>query len=106
MPDGSEGETDILAVFEAGEERFALHIENKPPNGTLSMRQAARYRPRAAFKAFEPGWLNYSDFETILIASAEFIGAHPHECRQFDISIAYEALAAFVPLFQEALRPA
>ena len=104
MPDGSESETDIFAVFDTGKERFALHIENKPPDGTLLIGQAACYRPRAAFKAFEPNWLNYSDFETILVASREFLLAHGEACHQFDVAVSYEDVAAFVPLFQEALR--
>ena len=99
MPDGSDGETDIFAVFEAGDVRFAIHIENKPPDGSLSMRQASRYRPRAAFKAFEEGWLSYSDFETILIAPRDFIATHGDQCRQFDVTITYEEIARFVPIF-------
>lgn len=37
LPDGSESETDILAVFaRADRQRFALHIENKPPRAVSS----------------------------------------------------------------------
>ena len=42
MPDGSESETDIFAVFESNGFRFALYIENKPTHGKLLMSQAAR----------------------------------------------------------------
>lgn len=100
MPDGSQGETDIFAVFEdpaAG--RFAVHVENKPPHGVLGFAQAAAYRRRAAFKANDPRWLDYSDFETVLLAPAAFLGAHGECLRQFDRGIAYEEVASFVPAF-------
>ena len=105
LPDRSEGETDIFAVFQSEEGlRFALHIEDKPPHGSLEMRQAASYRRRAAFKANDPGWLNYSDFEVLLLAPAAFLTAHKECLAQFDRGVPYEEVAAFVPFFAEALR--
>ncbi|OAH31742.1 hypothetical protein AX289_27615 [Methylorubrum populi] len=100
MPDGSQGETDIFAVFEdpvGG--RFAIHVENKPPHGVLGFAQAAAYRRRAAFKANDSRWLDYRDFETILLAPAAFLAANGECLRQFDRGISYEEVAAFVPLF-------
>lgn len=101
MPDGTQGETDIFVVFEdnaAG--RFAIHIENKPPHGVLKFPQAAAYRRRAAFKANDPRWLDYQDFETLLLAPAAFLAAHSECLRQFDRGIAYEDVAAFVSRFE------
>jgi hypothetical protein len=104
MPDGSQGETDIFAVFEAADgERFALHIENKPPHGKLLFQQAAAYRPRAAFKANDPRWLGYSDFEVLIVGTAAFLAAHEESVRQFDRAVTYEEVAALVPLFADAL---
>lgn len=105
LPDGSESETDIFLVFSAANSlRFALHIENKPVHGKLLIPQAADYRRRAAYKANNPKWLNYSDFETILLAPSAFIRRHPEETSLFDRSITYEEAASFAPLFGEALR--
>jgi hypothetical protein len=103
LPDGSESETDIFLVFKAGGGRFALHIENKPVHGVLGLRQAADYRRRAALKANEAGWLSYSDFETILLAPANFLTCNAVCLQQFDRGIRYEEVARFVPLFSAAL---
>ena len=104
MPNGTQGETDIFAVFEAPELRFALHIENKPPDGKITREQAAAYRSRAAYLAFTEKWLNYADFETILLAPSAFVESH-HECaEQFDRTICYEAVAEYAPLFADCLN--
>ena len=103
LPDGSENETDIFRVFEAEGRRFALHIEDKPPHGKLELRQAVDYRRRAAFKSNSAGWLNYSDFEVLLLAPAEFIERHSDCAAQFDRAISYEEVAQFVSLFAASL---
>ena len=104
LPDGSESETDIFLVFESAEEtRFAIHIENKPPAGVLTLKQAADYRRRAAFKANDMRWLNYSDFEAILLAPQSFLDANQDAASQFDRQLSYEAVAPLVPLFAAAL---
>ena len=105
LPDGSESETDIFLVFESGTGRFALHIENKPPHGKLELRQATDYRRRAALKSNSLEWLNYSDFEVLLLAPAEFIKSHSECAAQFDRVITYEEVAEYVPLFLTALSP-
>ena len=105
LPDGSESETDIFLVFEADGTRFALHIEDKPPRGKLEFRQAADYRRRAAFKSNSSDWLNYCDFEVLLLAPAQFIDAHSECVAQFDRAITYEDVARFVPLFEATLSP-
>jgi hypothetical protein len=105
LPDGSESETDIFLVFDAAGHRFALHIEDKPPHGKLELRQAIDYRRRAVFKANSADWLNYTDFEVLLLAPAEFIERHLDCAAQFDRAITYEEVAKFAPLFDTTLRP-
>ncbi len=102
LPDGTEWETDIFLVFEADDQRFALHIEDKPRDGKLRFEQAAAYRRRAAFKANDAKWLNYTDFETILLAPASFLTSNAEAAAQFDRTLSYEAVAEFVPLFSIA----
>lgn len=104
LPDGSQSETDIFAVFEgANGRRFALHIEDKPGDGILTFRQASDYRRRAIFMARKERYLSYEDFETILIAPQIFLDSHA-DCRaQFDRAISYEALAQQIPLFSNAV---
>jgi len=105
LPDESESETDVFLVFEAEGARFAIHIEDKPAHGKLGLRQAIDYRRRAAFKANSADWLNYSDFEVLLLAPAGFIEGHAECAGQFDRQITYEEVARFVPLFREAVSP-
>lgn len=105
LPDGSENETDIFLVFEVEGSRFALHVEDKPAHGKLELRQAVDYRRRAAFKSNAVDWLDYSDFEVLLLAPAEFVERHSKCAAQFDRVITYEQVACFVPLFQAALSP-
>lgn len=104
LPDGVDWETDIFLVFEAGSERFALHIEDKPGDGILRFEQAAAYRRRAAFKANNSRWLSYSDFETIILAPSSFLKRHTDAAAQFDRTLSYEDVAFFAPLFGQALE--
>lgn len=104
LGDASESETDIFLVFEACGRRFSLHVENKPSHGTLGLRQAADYRRRAVFMANKDRYLNYSDFETIILAPEEFLKRHPDCVAQFDRSLTYEQVARFAPLFAAALE--
>ncbi|KUO52619.1 MAG: hypothetical protein APF82_01630 [Sphingomonadales bacterium BRH_c42] len=99
MPDGTQRETDLFFVFEALSKRFAIHIENKPSHGKLSIEQAADYRPRAVFMANDDRWLNYSDFETVLIAPTAFIRDNKGPVEQFDRVVTYESISRFVTLF-------
>lgn len=101
LPDGMEWETDIFLVFEADGERFALHIEDKPRDGILRFEQAAAYRRRAAYKANDPHWLSYSDFETILLAPCAFHGMNADALAQFDRALSYEEIGSFVPIFAQ-----
>lgn len=97
---GKEGETDIFLVFEAlqTKSRFALHIENKKDVEFLDG-QPEGYEARARFKMGDPKWLNYVDFETILIAPSAYREARRPSCGIFDRFISYENIAAFIPEF-------
>ncbi len=103
LPDGSENETDIFLVFEIEDGRFAIHIENKPPHGKLGLKQAVDYRRRAAFKANSKAWLDYSDFEVVLLAPSAFITRNAECVSQFDRPITYQDVAQHVPLFEASL---
>jgi hypothetical protein len=95
-------ETDIFMVFEISNsnERFALHIENKRDNGKFATGQAEAYRIRAQHMANRSEYLNYQDFETILIAPIAFMEKYRDSCDHFDSFIPYEDIAAFIPEYQ------
>ena len=103
LPDGSQSETDVFFVLEAESIRFAIHFENKPADGKLTMKQASDYRRRAAFMTNDDRWLEHRDFETVLLAPCSFIEQNESESSQFDRSITYEEIASFVPLFSASL---
>lgn len=104
LPNGTEGETDVFLILQAGALRFALHVENKPPSGSITLDQAQRYRQRAAYMAHKPRWLDYVDFETLLIAPRSFLDRNTAAVAYFDRAIDYESIAPFAPLFEEALN--
>jgi hypothetical protein len=70
-------ETDIFVVFELIEsnDRFALHIENKPPKKRFTKGQAAAYPIRAKCWAHQKRFLNYTDYEAILVAPLVFLSS-------------------------------
>jgi hypothetical protein len=104
---GKEGETDIFLAFEAprAKSRFALHIENKMAAEFLDG-QPEGYEARARYKMSDPKWLNYIDFETILIAPREYREARRQSCDVFNRFISYESIATFIPEFLLDLRHA
>lgn len=106
LPDGSESETDIFAVFELTElgRRIALHIEDKPPGGRFTLDQGINYGRRAIFMANKERYLNYDDFETVLIAPESFLTSE--ECDQFGKLVSYEDLAVHILKFKESLHEA
>jgi hypothetical protein len=95
-----ERETDIFLVFQAceGGDRFALHIENKQ-NAKFRPGQAEDYEPRARWMMRTPHYLNYSDFETILIAP---MALRERDARAllFHSFISYEDISRFIPEFR------
>ena len=103
---GRDSETDVFLVFEngVGGERFALHVENKPTTGRFTKVQPESYGPRARYMAGEPKYLNYRQWETVLIAPKAFMDRYADEAAPFDRRIAYEAIAEHVPAFRWHLR--
>lgn len=96
-------ETDIFTVFELpGGARIALHIENKRDVSRFTDGQAQAYAPRARHMLGKADYLNYGDFETMLIAAVAFRNRFPSDCSLFDVFISYEEIAGFVPLFKAA----
>jgi|SRR5450755_20390 hypothetical protein len=91
-------ETDIFVVFELIEsnERFALHIENKPPKTRFTKGQAAAYPIRAKCWAHQERFLDYSEFETILVAPAAFLNEPGAE---LFTGIPYEDVAKVLPSY-------
>ncbi|MER8911537.1 hypothetical protein NKH99_28445 [Mesorhizobium sp. M0854] len=51
----------------------------------------------------KPKYLNYSDFETLLLAPLDFIERNRVRCTAFGQRISYEDIAQAVPLFGDAL---
>jgi hypothetical protein len=79
------GEIDIFMVFEllSDNRRFALHFENKTANGKFEYGQPEGYSIRAQHMANKPRYLNYQDYETILIAPIAFRGRYRAMCDLF-----------------------
>jgi hypothetical protein len=102
---GKDSETDILLIFkdQSTGERFAIHIENKPPWGRWEAEQPENYRKRAANRM--SNW-RYVDFQAVLIAPISFIAGSLSELDHFDIAVSYEALSTSAPEFGHALREA
>ena len=75
---GNESESDILLIFRNREnsQRYAIHIENKPLHGTWQPGEAEGYRLRAEHCMAK--W-RYVDFQTVLLAPAQFIERYPEE---------------------------
>ncbi len=98
--DGCVGgrETDIFVVFELvrSKERFALHIENKKSKAKFKPGQAAAYSLRAKCWANNQRYLNYSDFETILVAPSAFFSEPGAE---LFTRISYEDVAKVLPCY-------
>jgi hypothetical protein len=94
-------ETDIFLVFEIVDsgKRFALLIGNKKGNGRFKPGQAEAYKPRGASRLNDRSYLNYSDFETVLIAPTSVRLREREKLNLFGRYIAFEDIAAFVPEF-------
>src|SRR5438067_1060925 len=68
-----EGETDVLVVFEArNQRRVAVHVENKLANGKFMRYQSELYAARAEAWKGNALYGNYEDWETILLAPRSF----------------------------------
>ena len=97
----AESETDIFVVFEivGTKLRFALHIECKLANGKFMKQQAQSYAFRGRHMLGKPKYLNYFDFETILVAPDSFRSMYRSECNLFDRYISFNQIAKFIPEF-------
>lgn len=96
------GQIDIFMVFAEirdDRRRFSLHVENKKANGKFLDGQAKGYSLRARHMANKPEYLNYQDYETMLIAPLAFRKRYGAECDLFDRKIPYEDIAKFIPEF-------
>lgn len=95
-----ERETDIFLVFEdnADSSRFALHIENKQ-DAKFAPGQAEDYESRARWMMGMPRYLNYADFQTMLIAPNAFRVQNPQKAGLFHCFISYEEIGRFIPEF-------
>ena len=99
----TESETDIFIVFEIAEtkQRFALHIENKMANGNFTEKQPESYAFRAKHMMSKPRYLDYTDFETILISPLSFRSRNKMRCDLFGCYISYEDISEFIAEFRE-----
>lgn len=107
--DGCSGqETDLLAVFEAGRGRFALHFEVKQPKDIFApgKRQAANYRTRAACWVTKApkAVLKHSDASTVLLCTEEHLSKFPDQAQQFDSIITFEEIRGAFPSIRLPLR--
>ncbi len=99
---GRERETDIFMVFEAPSTlRFALHIEAKLGTGSFQPGQAQGYGPGAAHMSNTDRYLNYTDYQTVLVSTRRFREAFPDDVRCFDVSLSFNEIAPFLTQFVE-----
>jgi hypothetical protein len=99
-------ETDLLAVFEKGDYRFALHFEVKRPGDTfkLGKQQPADYRTRAEcwVRKAPRTVLDHQDAETVLICDPDRLPGFSIYAPQFDQVITIrEIREAFPGLLDE-----
>lgn len=88
-------------VFEVGTtgERFALHFENKRQGSKFSPGQAAAYAPRARHMSLKAEYLSYTNFQTLLLAPADFRRRRAADVDRFDVLLTYDEIARFLPAF-------
>ena len=99
-----DSETDILLLFvnDHTGDRYALHIENKPDHRKWEPDQVENYSKRAVNRM--TSW-RYIDFQTVLLAPFSFVQRHPCEASQFQLTLTYEEVGAFVPEFAAEVHP-
>jgi hypothetical protein len=93
---------DVFAVFEiTGIKRnVALLIENKRGSGRFTDEaQAEDYRAVAEHMKNDNYYMNFVDYETLIIAPQSFLDLHPEKAKLFDSKIPYEEIAGQVLLF-------
>ena len=94
-------ETDLLAVFETGTDRFALHVEIKQPSDKFSTKrpQAINYGLRAkCWVASAPASvLTHSDAATILLCSGSKLAEYALHAGEFETVMTFEEISAAFP---------
>jgi hypothetical protein len=95
----SSGESDLVILFEAESQRFALLIEDKI-DAPLQPEQEARYRRRAQ-AAVRRG--EYSDYQVILCSPRAYFEAQP-KVASFDAFVSYEEISGFIREFDRSRR--
>ncbi len=99
--------TDMLFVFEVAptQLRFALHTAIAAGAADLDVSDIATRRIAAESMMNQECFLNYTDFETVLLAPQELIGEDARALN-YDRRIAFEAVRDFIPNFGTGRRPA
>jgi hypothetical protein len=99
--------TKMLFIFEVEQTklRFALHVENVAEGAALSASEKGSYRMIAEAMMNQERFLNYMDFETVLLAPQALIVGDARTLN-FDRRVPYETVAGFVPQFGQLLQAA
>lgn len=92
--------TSMLFIFEVEQTklRFALHVENASQPQELSASENGSYKTIAQAMMNQDSFLNYMDFETVLLAPQAMIVGDARTLN-FDRRIPFETVAGFVPEF-------
>ncbi len=99
--------TKMLFVFEVEQTklRFALHLEMVKDAKDLEASEQGSYRSFALAMMNQEAFLNYMDFETVLLAPQALIVGDARTLN-FDRRIPFETVAGFVPQFGQNHRAA
>ncbi len=99
--------TKMLFIFEVEQTklRFALHVESALRGDELNASEKGSYRTLAQAMMNQECFLNYMDYETVLLAPQALIVGDARTLN-FDRRIPFETVSGFVPQFGEAQRAA
>jgi hypothetical protein len=99
--------TKMLFIFEVEQTklRFALHVESASRADELAISEKGTYRAIAQAMMNQECFLNYMDFETVLLAPQGLI-VNDARTLNFDRRIPFETIAGFLPQFGQVLRAA
>ncbi|WP_457796627.1 hypothetical protein [Methylocystis sp. S23] len=99
--------TKMLFVFEVEQTklRFALHVESVTRAQDLATSEKCSYRTLAQAMMNQECFLNYMDYETVLLAPQALIVGDARTLN-FDRRIPFETIAGFVPQFGQTQRAA
>ena len=106
--EGSLSDSPTQTVpFAPGQKHTFIGIScDKPPWGKLRTDQENDYGRRAVFMAGQERFMNYSEYETMLLAPRAFLEMYGDRCAVFGSSVSYEDVSALVPEFGTALQEA